>query len=200
MPRHVVAPHPTQCRERRELFPKAERWLTLGSSTAEKEWMQRGESRPAGDERELSGWCYKRHARAPSSSPETRQWGRRYVKVDDRRGTIGYAHWEDGQPSSVLALQDVTAVRALPGSSATSHPGFEVCAPPLSLKIRIVGPDDEQSAWIGSLERRVQHWRLKAAAEGPMRAMPNLDAEADDAVEGPWKVQAGRGMGMRAVW
>ena len=41
------------------------------------------------------------------SSPESKQWGRRYVKVDDMRGTIGYAHHADSKPREVLALQDV---------------------------------------------------------------------------------------------
>lgn len=197
---HRAEAHPTQCRPRRQLFPKAERWPTAGDAAGDAAWLRRGASRPAGDDAELRAWCYKRHARVPGASSEVRQWGRRYVKVDDTRGTIGYAHWADGQPSSVLALQDVTSVRALPGGSATSHPGFEVCAPPLTLKLRIVGPDAAQSRWIDSLERRVQHWRLKAAAEGPPRATPNLDADADEALEGRWKLRAGRGMGMRPAW
>ena len=104
----------------------------------------------------------------------------------------------------MLALQDVTSVRPLQEHNAMSprgaqHAGFEVCAPPLKLKLRVEGSDEEQQTWIDGLERRVEHWRLKAAAEGPARASPNLDADADHEVEGHWRSVVSRARGQDAA-
>jgi len=145
----------------------------------------------AANEPSLRGVLLKRHGTLPAFRSQkhtaTPRWAKRFVAIDDCKGRLSYCHKEGGKPRVALPLQDVTRVRALPAAGDGRPHAFEIDCPPHQLVLQA----DEAAhcqRWVDALERRVQHWRRKAAIEGPRTAVPVLDSRPGTA--GPhWRME-----------
>lgn len=144
---------------------------------------------------ELRGVFLKRHGttaqshrenfgRPTSARTSQERWAKRYVSVDDHKGRLTYsARGANGKPSLALPLQDITNVHAVPPSS-TAGPCLVVTCPPHTLVVQTES-EETCSKWVGSIGRRVEHWKGKA--EG-MVAAPVFGVPAGSAPTRCWSI------------
>lgn len=106
----------------------------------------------------LFGFLLKQHENSSMFS-----WGRRYVRVDDKRGVLWYGKSANARPSAVLPLCDVSVLEP-PASGAPDSLSFIVCCPPMRLTLRAADPV-EFAVWVSSLRECASEWRRRTAEE-----------------------------------
>mmetsp|Transcript_24358 Transcript_24358/g.72621 ORF Transcript_24358/g.72621 Transcript_24358/m.72621 type:complete len:86 (+) Transcript_24358:93-350(+) len=78
-----------------------------------------GQSLPAAE-----GWLYKRHEHKPAWG---KQWAKRYVTLNAKRGTLAIGKNATAEPSTAVPLCDVSLVKRVEGANVDwSDNVFEV--------------------------------------------------------------------------
>jgi len=106
----------------------------------------------------MRGLLHKRHE-TTKSGPFASQWGKRYVMLNAKRGTLSCGKGEkDSNPRTILPMCDVTVVKEVEGSMVDWCDNcFAVVCPPLQLTLR--APTREvREEWIRVLRDYASDW------------------------------------------
>jgi hypothetical protein len=106
----------------------------------------------------LAGWLLKRHT---SEKTIGAQWARRYLHVNEVRGTISMSKGPKKTASAVLPLCDIKSVTVSELSDETGPNCFVISCPPVHLTVRADSPE-ECRMWIRQLRLRADAWRAKS--------------------------------------
>ena len=106
----------------------------------------------------LGGWLLKRHT---SEKTIGAQWARRYLHVNEVRGTLSMSKGPKKTASAVLPLCDIKSVTASELTDETGPNCFVISCPPVHLTVRADSPE-ECRMWIRQLRLRADAWRAKS--------------------------------------
>jgi len=106
----------------------------------------------------LEGWLLKRHT---SEKTIGAQWARRYLHVNEVRGTLSMSKGPTKMASAVLSLNEIKSVIVSERSSETGPNCFVISCPPVHLTVRAESPE-ECRMWVRQLRLRADAWRAKS--------------------------------------
>ena len=106
----------------------------------------------------LAGWLLKRHT---SGKTIGAQWARRYLHVNEVRGTLSMSKGPSKTASAVLPLSEIKSVTVSERSDETGPNCFVISCPPVHLTVRADSPE-ECRMWIRQLRLRADAWRAKS--------------------------------------
>ena len=106
----------------------------------------------------LEGWLLKRHT---SEKTIGAQWARRYLHVNEVRGTLSMSKGPTKMASAVLSLNEIKSVMVSERSNETGPNCFVISCPPVHLTVRADSPE-ECRMWVRQLRLRADAWRAKS--------------------------------------
>ena len=123
--------------------------------------------------KKLGGWLLKRHT---SEKTIGAQWARRYLHVNEVRGTLSMSKGPNKTASAVLPLCDIKSVTVSELSDETGPNCFVISCPPVHLTVRADSPE-ECRMWVRQLRLRADAWRAKSNPVVSARVAGSVEPE-----------------------
>mmetsp|Transcript_26541 Transcript_26541/g.44090 ORF Transcript_26541/g.44090 Transcript_26541/m.44090 type:complete len:143 (-) Transcript_26541:69-497(-) len=111
------------------------------------------------DEIAMNGWLLKRHAHDRRSSLFSKQWAKRFVIINQHRGTLSVSKGERSKPTTILPLRDILLpeIKDLDWGDGS----FQIACPPLHLILRATD-NAEREVWMRVLREQTAEWQSNA--------------------------------------
>jgi len=118
----------------------------------------------------ISGWLWKRHTHPSRFGP---RWGKRFVVLNSKRGTLSIGENATGKANTILPLCDVNDVQSFTcvAEDHWNEHTFEIVCPPLRLQLR-ASTEADRDRWVNAISEIVDEWHtderlaMKALSSG----------------------------------